>query len=216
MARRRYYRKIYGKKRKILRALKILLGIFLFLFLAALSFFIYYAKDLPRPEDFTERALILPTKIYDRTGEVLLYQLFDEEKRTVVPLDQVSQDLIRAIVATEDARFYDHFGIDYQGILRSVWKNLKRGQPIYGGSTISQQLIRSSLLNLEKTPVRKTREIILALELERRYSKEEILGFYLNQIPFGSNAYGVEAAAQTFFNKTAAEVSLPEAALLAS
>ena len=199
-----------------MRALKIFLGIFLFVFLAALSLFVYYAKDLPRPEDFTERALILPTKIYDRTGEVLLYQLFDEEKRTIVSLDQVSEDLIHAVIATEDARFYEHFGIDYQGILRSVWKNLKEGQPIYGGSTISQQLIRSSLLNLEKTAVRKTREIILALELERRYSKDEILEFYLNQIPFGSNAYGVEAAAQTFFDKTAADVSLPEAALLAS
>ena len=128
----------------------------MFLFLAALSLFVYYAKDLPRPEDFTERALILPTKIYDRTGQVLLYQLFDEEKRTIVSLDQVSENLVHAIVATEDARFYEHSGIDYKGILRSVWKNLQEGRPIYGGSTISQQLIRSSLLNLEKTPVRKT------------------------------------------------------------
>ena len=193
-----------------------MLAAFLFCFFAILSVFIYYAKDLPRPEDFRERALILPTEIYDRTGEILLYQLFDEEKRVIVPLDQVSDKLIQAILATEDAHFYSHFGIDYRGVLRSIKKNLQIGQPVYGGSTISQQLIRSSLLTLEKTPVRKTREIILTLELERRYSKDEILEFYLNQIPFGSNSYGVEAASQTFFNKSAAEVSLEEAAILAS
>jgi penicillin-binding protein 1A len=216
MAQRKYYRKTYNKNKKIGKILKVLLGIFLFGFFATLSLFIYYAKDLPRPEDFREKVLILPTEIYDRTGEILLYQLFEEEKRIIVPLDQVSEQLIQAVIATEDAHFYSHFGIDYRGILRSIKKNLQIGQPVYGGSTISQQLIRSSLLTLEKTPVRKTREIILALELERRYSKDEILEFYLNQIPFGSNAYGIEAAAQTLFNKSAAEVSLEEAALLAS
>jgi len=216
MAQRKYYRKTYDRNKKTWRILKITLGFFAFCILAAFSVFIYYAKDLPRPEDFRERTLVLPTEIYDRTGEVLLYQLFDEEKRVVVPLDQVSDQLIQAIIATEDARFYEHFGIDYKGVLRSVWLNLQIGQPVYGGSTISQQLIRSSMLTLEKTPVRKTREIILTLELERRYDKDEILEFYLNQIPFGSNAYGVEAAAQTFFNKSAADVSLEEAALLTS
>jgi len=216
MAQRKYYRKSYSRNKKVWKVLKILLASFLFCFFAILSLFIYYAKDLPRPEDFRERALILPTEIYDRTGEVLLYQLFDEEKRIIVPLDQVSDKIIEAILATEDAHFYSHPGIDYRGVLRSIKKNLQIGQPVYGGSTISQQLIRSSLLTLEKTPVRKTREIILTLELERRYSKDEILEFYLNQIPFGSNSYGVEAASQTFFNKSAAEVSLEEAAILAS
>jgi len=216
MAQRKYYRKNYDKNKSVKKILKILLGVFLFCFFAVLSVFLYYAKDLPRPEDFTERALILPTEIYDRTGETLLYQLFDEEKRVIVPLDQISEQLIQAVIATEDAHFYNHFGIDYRGILRSIKKNLQIGQPVYGGSTISQQLIRSSLLTLEKTPVRKTREIILTLELERKYSKDEILEFYLNQIPFGSNAYGVEAASQTLFNKSAAEISLEEAAILAS
>ena len=214
MARRKYYRKAYNKNKIIWKILKVLLGVFLLCFLAALSLFIYYAKDLPRPEDLRGRTLVLPTEIYDRTGEILLYQLFDEEKRIVVPLEKISDQLIQAIIATEDSRFYEHFGLDYRGILRSVWKNLQIGQPVYGGSTLSQQFIRSSLLDLEKTPVRKTREIILTLELERRYSKDEILEFYLNQIPFGSNAYGAEAAAQTLFNKPAAEVSLEEAALL--
>ena len=219
MAQRKFYRKIYQKNkrgRKISLILKIVGGCFLFFILSASSLFLYYAKDLPRPEVFTERPFVLPTKIYDREGKEILYQIYGEEKRTVIPLNQVPDSLVQAVVAAEDANFYHHFGLDIKGILRAVLRNLKLGEPIYGGSTISQQLIRSSFLTLEKTPQRKTKEIILTLELERRYSKEEILGFYLNQVPFGSNAYGVEAASQAFFQKAAADLSLPESALLAS
>ena len=220
MAQRKFYRKIFQKDKeegKLTFILRIL-GIGLLFFIFCSSFvFIYYAKDLPRPELFTERPFVLPTKIYDREGEVLLYQIYGEEKRTVVPLDKVSENLKQAILATEDAGFYHHFGLDFKGILRSVLNNLKIGRFFYAsGSTISQQLIRSSFLSLEKTVQRKVKEIILTLELERRYSKDQILGFYLNQVPFGSNAYGVEAAAQTFFEKSASDVSLGEAALLAS
>ena len=131
--------------------LKILLGCFLFFVLGGLLLFIYYAKDLPRPEVFTERPFVLPTKIYDREGEVLLYQIYDEEKRTIVPLEQVPDYLKQAVIAAEDANFYSHFGLDIRGIFRSILNNLKIGKAIYGGSTISQQLIRSSFLTLEKT-----------------------------------------------------------------
>lgn len=195
---------------------KILLGCFLFFIFSGSLLFVYYAKDLPRPEVFTERPFVLPTKIYDREGEVLLYQIYDEEKRTMVPLTQVPDHLKQAVIAAEDANFYSHFGLDIKGILRSVINNLKIGKPIYGGSTISQQLIRSSFLSLDKTIKRKAKEIILTLELERRYSKEQILEFYLNQVPFGSNAYGAEAASQTYFNKGVSLLSLEESALLAS
>ena len=190
----------------------LLFFIFCFLFL-----FIYYAKDLPRPEVFTEKAFVLPTKIYDREGKTVLYQIYDEEKRTVVSLDQVSDNLKWAIIATEDANFYRHFGIDIKGVVRSIINNLTSGRLLAtGGSTISQQLIRSTFLTLDKTIQRKAKEVILTLELERRYPKDQILGFYLNQIPFGSNAYGVEAASQVFFNKPASDLSLAQAATIAA
>ena len=178
--------------------------------------FLYFAKDLPRPELFTERPFVLPTEIYDREGKVLLYQIYDEEKRIIVPLNQVSDYLKEAVVTAEDANFYQHFGLDFGGIVRSIFKNLTSGRLTYGGSTISQQLIRSSFLSAEKTVQRKVKEIILTMELERRYSKDQILGFYLNQVPFGLNAYGVEAASQAYFGKSASAVSLSEAAVLAA
>ncbi|MFH1423423.1 MAG: PBP1A family penicillin-binding protein [Candidatus Nealsonbacteria bacterium] len=197
--------------------LKIISAFFLFCVFCFSLFFIYYAKDLPRPEVFTEKSFVLPTKIYDREGKTVLYQIYDEEKRTVVSLDQVSNNLKWAIVATEDSNFYNHFGIDLKGVARSIINNLTSGKLLAsGGSTISQQLIRSTFLTLDKTIQRKAKEIILTLELERRYSKDQILEFYLNQIPLGSNAYGVEAASQVFFNKSAAELSLAQAATLAS
>ncbi len=218
MAQQRFYRRVYqkNKDKRLSLLLKILGGCFLFSVIFGSLLFVYYAKDLPRPEVFTERPFVLPTKIYDREGKVLLYQIYEEEKRTVIPLNEVSPHLIQAVILTEDANFYSHFGLDFKGIFRSILNNIKIGKPIYGGSTISQQLIRSSFLTLDKTLERKTKEIILTLELERRYSKDEILEFYLNQVPFGSNAYGIEAASQTFFGKKASEVSLEEAALLAS
>lgn len=201
--------------KKLRLILKILLGCFLFFAFCSAALFLYYAKDLPRPEVFTERPFVLPTKIYDRTGEVLLYQIYDEEKRTVVPLDQMPEYLKQAVIATEDSNFYSHFGLDVGGIIRSVFNNLRTGRLTYGGgSTISQQLIRSSFLTMDKTITRKIKEIILTLELERRYSKDQILEFHLNQVPFGSNAYGVEAASQTYFEKGVSQISLAEAAVL--
>jgi len=197
-------------------SLKIAGGSFLLLLLLISALFLYFAKDLPRPEVFTEKPFILPTEIYDREGKILLYQIYDEEKRTVVALDQVPYNLKNAVISAEDANFYRHFGLDISGIARSILKDLSRGSLAYGGSTITQQLIRSSFLSTEKTVQRKIKEIILTLELERRYSKDQILEFYLNQIPFGSNAYGVEAASQVYFNKPVSEISLSQAATLAA
>jgi 1A family penicillin-binding protein len=219
MAERKFYREIYKNnfKKKILSWI---LRVFLFgsilMILISLSLFIYYSKDLPRPEKFTERTFAESTKIYDRTGEVLLYELYGEEKREIVSLDEMSDNIKNAVIATEDAKFYSHHGIDLWGILRSVKLNLGLGKGTYGGSTISQQLIRSTFLTLEKSAERKVREIILTLEMERRYSKDQILEWYLNQVPMGINLYGVEAASQTYFNKPAKDLSLAEAASLAA
>jgi penicillin-binding protein 1A len=222
MPKRKYYRKIYpkksffshNKKRLFFTFLKILFFTFLSLSLSAISLFLYYAKDFPRPERFTERQLFQSTKIYDRSGEVLLYEIYGEEKRTVISLEKIPDYLKKAVIATEDANFYRHFGVDPRGIVRAILSDLKIGKPLYGGSTIPQQLIRSTFLTTQKTAERKTREIVLALELDRRYSKDQILEWYLNQIPFGQNAYGVEAASQTYFKKPVSEISLAEAAVL--
>ncbi len=221
MPERKYYRKIYQKKEKGGVFLKMsfwqkVLWIFLAVFFIFLFLFVYYIKDLPRPEDFLERPFIQSTKIYDRTGQTLLYEIYGEEKRKVVSLKEMPEYLKEAVIVTEDRDFYHHIGIDLKGIFRSVLFNLKIMKAAYGGSTIPQQLIRSSFLTRQKTIGRKIREIVLAMELDRRYSKDQILEWYLNQIPFGSNAYGVEAASQTFFKKPVSEISLAEAATLAA
>ena len=218
MPERRYHRKTYQKEkgRKIVSLFKF------FVFFVFLSFgffvflFIYYAKDLPRPEKFTERHLFESTKIYDKSGEVLLYEIYGEEKRTWVSLEKIPEHLKQAVLSAEDANFYQHVGVDPKAIVRAILADLKILKPVYGASTIPQQLIRSTFLTLEKTAERKTREIILALELDRRYSKEQILEWYLNQVPFGLNSYGAEAASQTYFKKPVSEITLAEAATLAA
>ncbi len=219
MAQRKLYRKFFQQDRKKKRAFFVfkLLGFcFLFFILIILFLFIYYARDLPRPEIFSERQIVQSTKIYDRSGKILLYEVYGEEKRTWMPLGEIPEYLKQAVIATEDANFYHHPGVDFNGIARAILTDLKIGKPVYGGSTIPQQLIRSTFLSSEKTAERKTREIILALELDRRYPKDQILEWYLNQVPFGQNAYGVETASQTYFKKPVSEISLEEAAVLAA
>ncbi len=191
---------------------------FLFLFSCALVvlLFFYYTYNLPRPEKFTENSFIQSTKIYDRTGKVLLYDIYGEEKREIVPFNKISNDIKNAIISSEDARFYDHFGIDPEGIIRAILVDLKLQSTSQGGSTITQQLIRSVYLTRKKTLARKIREAVLSIEIERRYSKDQIFEWYLNKIPFGENNYGVQAASQTYFNKPASGVSLAEAAILAA
>jgi len=219
MPKRKYHRKIYqkSKKKRIFFLILFFLVICFFLVVFIPFFlFVYYAKDLPRPEKFTEKSFVQSTKIFDRTGEVVLYELYGEEKREIIPLSSVPEHLKNAVISAEDAKFYSHRGIDTRAIFRSIWVNIKLRKPLYGASTISQQLIRSTFLTLEKTPKRKIREIILALELERRYSKDQILEWYFNQIPLGPNIYGVEIASKTFFNKQTKDLSINESAVLAA
>ncbi|MBI5699534.1 penicillin-binding protein 1A [Candidatus Saganbacteria bacterium] len=144
-----------------------------------------------------------------------LARFHEEENRRVVPLSRISPLIQKAVVAIEDERFYDHHGVDLWGILRATGKNLMYGRIVEGGSTITQQLARNLYLTRIKTIGRKIAEIILAFQIERRYTKEEILEYYLNQIYFGHNAYGIEAAADVYFGKHASELDLAEAALIA-
>ena len=205
------------RTKKTFKALiKIILFFSLLGGIAFLGLLLYYSKDLPQPEKFTERRIAQPTKIYDRTGNVLLYTIFGEEKREVVSLNEISPYLQQAVIATEDKRFRSHIGIDPMRILKAILIDLQIGQPAQGASTIPQQLIRSTFLTMNKTAERKIREIILSIELDMRYSKDQILEWYLNQVPFGSNAYGIEAASQTFFSKQAKDVDIAEAAVLAA
>src|SRR3990170_2256069 len=153
------------------------------------------------------------TKVYDENDELITE--FHVERRIFVPLAQIPKDLRDAVIATEDTRFYSHFGVDPIGIARAVYQNFRRGRIVEGGSTITQQLAKVLFLTPDKSLERKLKEAVLALELERRYTKDRIFEIYLNQIYFGQGAFGVEAAARTYFGKGVTELSLAECALLA-
>ncbi|HTG09869.1 MAG TPA: transglycosylase domain-containing protein, partial [Candidatus Eisenbacteria bacterium] len=153
------------------------------------------------------------TKVYDDNDELITE--FHVERRIFVPLAQIPKALREAIIATEDARFYSHYGVDPMGIARAVYQNFRRGRIVEGGSTITQQLAKVLFLTPDKSLERKLKEAVLTLELERRYSKDRIIEMYLNQIYFGHGAFGVEAAARTFFGKSVTELSLSESTLLA-
>ena len=176
----------------------------------------YVAKDLPSPETIISRKVSESTKIYDRTGTVVLYDIHGEEKRTVVPWENIPESVKKATLASEDASFYSHQGLDFKGIIRAFFKNLAEFRIAQGGSTITQQLIKKALLEDSRTLSRKIKEALLSIEIERRFSKDQIFWMYLNQIPYGSNSYGIESASQTFFNKPAKSLTLSEAALLAA
>ena len=191
-----------------------------FLFLGGclilLFLFIYYTYDLPRPEKFTEARFIQSTKIFDRTGKTLLYDIYGEEKREIISFEKISDNLKHAILTSEDERFYQHGGIDLEAIFRAILVDLRLQSASQGASTITQQLVRSVYLTNQKSIARKVREVVLSIELEKRYSKDQIFDWYLNEVPFGENAYGVESASQTYFSKPASDVSIAEAATLAA
>jgi 1A family penicillin-binding protein len=208
-------RKNKGLKKIYKTVFKLAMILFIIGLVGMAGVFIYFSKDIPDPNKIADRSVAQSTKIYDRTGENLLYEIHGEEKRTVVKLDQVSQNLINATIAIEDQNFYKHYGIDFKGIVRAIYKDIASGEKAQGASTITQQLIKNSILTTEKTFTRKIKEVILAIETEQKFSKDEILEMYLNQIPYGSNAYGIEAASRTFFGKSAKDLDIPEAALLA-
>lgn len=191
-----------------------LLSGFLFLFLAGSALALIF-KDLPDPSSFDARVIKQSTKIYDRTGKVLLYEIHGEERRTVIPFEGIPAVVKWATLAAEDADFYSHPAYDLRAIARATLHNLfSRNGSLQGGSTITQQLVKNSFFKPERTLRRKIRELIVAVRFEKRYTKDQIFEFYLNQIPYGSNAYGIEAASQTFFAKPAKELALEEAALL--
>lgn len=209
------------KKKKYIKKHKIrpFLALWIFAGICAVAVFVYAVillKDLPSPEQFGTRKVNQSTKIYDRTGTKLLYEVHGEEKRTVVPYEDIPKIAREATLAAEDLNFYNQPAFDWRAIARATIVNLREGRFAQGGSTITQQLAKNALLSPEKTLTRKIKEIILAIELESKYSKDQILYFYLNQIPYGSNVYGIEAASKTYFGKQVKDITIPEAAILSS
>ncbi len=206
--------------RLLLQGLFVAVLIALFLFfvglIGATTVYAYYALTLPPAEELGARNLFMSTKIYDRNG-VLLYEVFDANagRRTVVPLEDIPEHLIQATVATEDKTFYSNPGFDPLAIVRSFWLNVSEGEIVSGASTITQQLVKTIFLSPEQTYTRKIQEAVLAQEITRRYTKDQILEIYLNEIYYGNMAYGIEAAAETYFGKQARDLTLADASLLA-
>jgi 1A family penicillin-binding protein len=180
---------------------------------AALWAFTILPRSLPSVTALETLQPIQGTKIYDDNDEAITE--LHVERRILVPLSQIPQSLRDAILATEDRRFYSHWGIDPIGVARAIVQNYRRGRIVEGGSTITQQLTKVLFLTPDKSLERKLREAVLALELERRYSKDRILEMYLNQVYFGQGSYGVEAAARTYFGKGVSELTVRESALIA-
>lgn len=205
-------------KRRILSALKYTLLASLVLGFVGTGAFLLWAATLKMPslESVEQRRVEQSTKIFDRSGEVLLYDLHADVKRTIVPIEEISRNIKNATVAIEDDRFYEHYGIEPTAILRAVWTNLTSLEFEQGGSTITQQVVKNSLLVSDKKISRKLKEWVLAVRLERQLPKDKILELYLNEAPYGGNKYGVEEASQAFFGKSAAEISIGEAAYLAA
>lgn len=209
----------------------LLLGLFCFVLgtLVLLGLMALMSRDLPNPGSLTERTVSQTTKIYDRTGEHVLYEIFGNENRTLEKIQQGFCDpnttletdpkgiplfVVQATVAAEDRSFCEHHGFDFKGFARAVLLNLI-GKRV-GGSTLTQQLVKNAILSNEKTITRKLKELILSIELERKYSKDEILQIYLNEIPYGSTYYGIEAASQNFYKKSVNDLTLAQGATLAA
>lgn len=189
--------------------LVVVVGFLLLLFAAV----VFFATQIPSPDDLTNREIAHATKIYDRSSE-LLYDIYLDQNRTPIKLPEVPKHVVWATLAIEDKDFYEHSGFSIPGIIRSVFE-LVVHKRVEGGSTLTQQLVKNALLSGERTLTRKLKEFILAVQVERTYSKDSILEMYLNEIPYGGTAYGIEAAANLYFGKSAKDLDLSEAALLA-
>lgn len=183
----------------------------IFIFLPLL--FLIFLQDLPSPRILSLQENPQTTKIYDRTG-ILLYQIYASQNRTFIPLSSIPKKLQQATIAIEDKDFYSNPGFNIGAILRAAIADLS-GKPLQGGSTITQQLIKATLLTPQISLIRKIKEVILAFWAERIYTKDQILQMYLNQIPYGGTSWGVEAASQTYFGKHAKDLDLAQSAFLA-
>jgi 1A family penicillin-binding protein len=172
-----------------------------------------FSYQLPQPGQLTNRKISQSTQIFDRNGQ-LLYEVYSTQNRTLVQLHDLPQPLINATLAAEDADFYKHGGVDPRSLLNAVWQTFVEGHTI-GGSTITQQLVKNTLLSNQRTLIRKAQEAILSIQIEQHYAKDQILQMYVNEVPYGGQVYGIQAAAHTFFGQDAKDMDLAQSALLA-
>lgn len=197
------------------KILKFFGALALSLFIVGSIFVLWMSRGLPDPNKLLDRQVAQSTKIYDRTGKTILYEVHGDQKRTLVNLDQIPDHVKQATVSIEDKDFYKHGGFSLWAMFRTAVTNVFFGRHA-GGSTLTQQFVKNALLTSEKTYTRKIKELILAYRIEKRFSKDQVLQMYLNEIPYGSNTYGVEAASQRYFGKSVSQVNLAEAAILAA
>lgn len=212
-----------SRKKKFLRHIKwhivkplLILSLSLVLILSSIGIMWFSTLKIPDLSAFEARKVTQSTKIFDRTGEILLYDVHNDAKRTIIAFEYISKYIKDATIAIEDLEFYTHKGIKPTAILRAVLSNLAPGGLTQGGSTITQQVIKNSVLTKDRTITRKLKEWILALKLEKALTKDQILDTYLNENPYGGSIYGVEEASKTFFGKSAHDVTLAEAAYIAA
>lgn len=195
---------------------KLLIGFFSLFAIALLSIYLVYSsvkQSLPELIKIEDYNPLLVSQVYDRNNKKI--GEFYRERRVLVPYKDIPQNVVHAFLAAEDDQFFEHKGINFQGLLRAAIVNMRAGHKVQGGSTITQQVAKTLFLTSERSYTRKVKDILLALQIEKNFSKEEILFLYLNQIYFGESAYGVEMAAQTYFRKSLKQLKLPEAAMLA-
>lgn len=207
-----------SKKSKYSWKLKLFFTALLLGAVGFVSFFIFMliiSRDLPNPNQLIEREINQSTKIYDRTGEHILYEIHGDEKRTLISLSDLPDYVKQAPISIEDKNFYNHGGFSLWAMFRTAITNTIYNRRA-GGSTLTQQFIKNAVLTPEKKIIRKLKEIVLSYRLEQKFSKDEILQMYLNEIPYGSNAYGIEAASLKYFGKNAKDLTIAEAALLAA
>jgi penicillin-binding protein 1C len=214
-------KKVKEMKRRRWKSLAMAAGVFV-LGAGLIGFFVlaialaWYGRDLPSPNALIGRDVAQSTKIYDKTGQTLLYELHGDEKRTLVAIKDIPDNMKWATISIEDKGFYTHHGVYWRGWVRAFVMSILKGQRIQGTSTLTQQFVKNAILTNERSITRKLKELLLSMQIERKYSKDEILQMYLNEVPYGSMLFGVESAAQGYFGKSIKDVSLDEAALLAA
>ncbi len=211
---------IYKKKKNSSKILKFFLIIFFGLaILGLISLFvilIIFSRNLPDPNQLLKRKLAQTTKIYDRTGKTLLYEIHGAQKRTLIKIESLPSCIKWATICAEDKTFYQHSGLNFKRMIKAAIVDIIKGRKAQGASTITQQLVKNAILTPEKKWSRKIKEIIITYNLEKKFSKDEILQMYFNEIPYGSNVYGIQAAAKYYFNKNAKDLTLAESAILAA
>lgn len=211
----KHYTKFMKKARRLTKKrvlITLVIPVFIMVTLFGL-FYYFWLKDLPSPARLTTTTSSYSTQIYDRNNK-LLYTLYSDRNQTFVPLKKIPKTLQQATIAIEDKDFYKHGAVDFRGITRALYANMFH-QQFQGGSTLTQQLVKNSLLSPERTVQRKIKEVVLSFAVELLYNKNQILEMYLNQVPYGGTAYGLEAASQTYFGKSVEKLTLAEQAFLA-